>query len=99
MILEKIDKSKIHSIKINDKSMIVNYWGCYFDEYKLIWNGFSHAWENLKDKNKNTEEGGNMGFLDFYTFILSLLGVLAGLEIFAILLLIRAAILIIIVTT
>lgn len=40
-----------------------------------------------------------MGFLDFYTFILSLLGVLAGLEIFTILLLIRAAILIIIVTT
>lgn len=36
MILKKIDKSKIHSIKIKEKSMIVNYWGCYFDEYKLI---------------------------------------------------------------
>ena len=35
-ILKKIDKSKIHSIKINDKNLIINYWGCYFDEYKLI---------------------------------------------------------------
>ena len=46
MILKKIDKNKIHSIKIKDKSMVVNYWGYYFDEYKLIWNGFSHVWEN-----------------------------------------------------
>ena len=45
MILKKIDKRKIHSIKINDKSLIVDYWGCY-DEYELIWNGFSHTWEN-----------------------------------------------------
>jgi hypothetical protein len=36
MILKKIDKNKINSIKIKDKSMVVNYWGCYFDEYKLI---------------------------------------------------------------
>lgn len=36
MILKKIDKSKIHSIKIDDKNLIVNYWGCYFDEYELI---------------------------------------------------------------
>ncbi|BBM51274.1 hypothetical protein JMUB3935_0241 [Leptotrichia trevisanii] len=35
MILKKIDKRKIHSIKINDKSLIVDYWGCY-DEYELI---------------------------------------------------------------
>ena len=36
MILKKIDKNKINSIKIKDKSMVVNYLGCYFDEYKLI---------------------------------------------------------------
>ena len=36
MILKKIDKNKINSIKIKDKSMVVNYWGYYFDEYKLI---------------------------------------------------------------
>jgi len=36
MILKKIDKNKINSIKIKDKSMVVNYWECYFDEYKLI---------------------------------------------------------------
>ncbi len=29
MILKKIDKSKIYSIKIKDKSMVVNYWGCF----------------------------------------------------------------------
>ena len=36
MILKKDDKNKINSIKIKDKSMVVNYQGCYFDEYKLI---------------------------------------------------------------
>ena len=36
MILKKDDKNKINSIKIKDKSMVVNYCGCYFDEYKLI---------------------------------------------------------------
>ena len=50
MILKKIDKSKIHSIKIDDKNLIVNYWGCYFDECILIWNSFSHVWEKLEKK-------------------------------------------------
>ena len=57
MILKKIDKNKINSIKIKDKSMVVNYWGCYFDEYKLIWNGFSHVWENQNYFKKGNEIG------------------------------------------